>query len=203
MKYRCHWCTEDPTYIRYHDKEWGVPVHDDVRLFEMLVLEGAQAGLNWLTILKKRENYRRAFDGFQPERVAGYDLERIHLLLIDPGIIRNRAKIEAAVHNARGVLKIQAEDGSLDSFLWKFVGRKPIQNAWKNVREIPCQSKESNELSRELKKRGFKFVGSKICYSFMQAVGMINDHEISCFRYKEVSCLPGDQRRLLKKQRVC
>ncbi len=186
MKNRCHWCTEDPAYIRYHDEEWGVPVHDDIRLFEMLILEGAQAGQSWLTILKKRENYRRAFERFQPEKVGSYDFAKIEGLLTDPGIIRNRAKIEAAVHNAHGVLTIQAEHGSLDSFLWSFVGGKPIQNAWKSLKEIPCQSKESERMSRELKKREFKFVGSKICYSFMQAVGMVNDHEVSCFRYERL-----------------
>ena len=180
---RCHWCTDNPIYISYHDHEWGVPVHDDVRLFEMLVLEGSQAGLSWLTILKKRDNYRKVFDGFRPARVARYDATKIGELLLNPGIIRNRAKIEAAIQNARSALKIQEEYGSLESFLWEFVGGRPIQNAWKGPKEIPCQSRESDQMSRELKKKEFKFVGTKICYAFMQAVGMVNDHEVTCFCY--------------------
>ena len=183
---RCQWCTDDPIYIDYHDNEWGIAVHDNIHLFEMLTLEGAQAGLSWLTILRKRENYRKAFDGFRPEIIAKYDAKKIEGLLNNPGIIRNRLKIEATIHNARNALKIQDELGSLDSFLWKFVGDRPIQNAWRSLKEIPCQSKESDLMSRELKKRDFKFVGTKICYSFMQAVGMVNDHEVSCFCYKRV-----------------
>ncbi|HSB04674.1 MAG TPA: DNA-3-methyladenine glycosylase I [Thermodesulfobacteriota bacterium] len=183
MKKRCSWCTEDPIYVDYHDNEWGIPVHDDIHLFEMLTLEGAQAGLSWLTILRKRENYRKAFDGFRPETISKYDSKKIETLLNDPGIIRNRLKIEAAIHNARHVLKIQEEFGSLDSYLWRFVGERPIQNTWRSLKEIPCQSKESDLMSRELKKSNFKFVGTKICYAFMQAVGMVNDHEVSCFCY--------------------
>jgi len=186
---RCQWCTDDPIYIDYHDNEWGIAVHDDIHLFEMLTLEGAQAGLSWLTILRKRENYRKAFDGFRPEIIAKYDSKKIEGLLNNPGIIRNRLKIEATIHNARNALKIQDELGSLDSFLWKFVGDRPIQNAWRSLKEIPCQSNESDLMSRELKKKDFKFVGTKICYSFMQAVGMINDHEVSCFCYKRVKKL--------------
>jgi len=186
---RCQWCTDDPIYIDYHDNEWGIAVHDDIHLFEMLTLEGAQAGLSWLTILRKRENYRKAFDGFRPEIIAKYDAKKIEGLLNNPGIIRNRLKIEATIHNARNALKIQDELGSLDSFLWKFVGDRPIQNAWRSLKEIPCQSNESDLMSRELKKKDFKFVGTKICYSFMQAVGMINDHEVSCFCYKRVKKL--------------
>jgi DNA-3-methyladenine glycosylase I len=189
MKKRCQWCTDDPIYIAYHDHEWGIPVHDDIHLFEMLVLEGNQAGLSWLTILKKRENYRKAFDGFRPEVVARYDAKKVGELLINPGIVRNKAKIEAAIQNARSALKIQEEYGSLDSFLWDFVEGRPIQNAWKGLKEIPCQTKESDLMSRELKKREFKFAGTKICYSFMQAVGMVNDHEVSCFCYERVRSL--------------
>ena len=186
MKKRCQWCTEDPIYIDYHDREWGVPVHDDSCLFEMLVLEGCQAGLSWLTVLRKRENYRKAFDGFRPEVVAKYNPGKITELLHNPGIIRNRLKIEAALQNARSVLKIQDEHGSLDSFLWGFVGGRPVRNAWKSLKEIPCQTQESDLMSKELKRRGFTFVGTKICYAFMQAVGMVNDHEITCFCYKRV-----------------
>ena len=186
MKNRCQWCTEDPRYIDYHDREWGVPVHDDIRLFEMLVLEGCQAGLSWLTVLRKRENYRKAFGGFRPEVVAKYNPRKVTELLHNPGIIRNRLKIEAALQNARSVLKIQDEHGSLDSFLWGFVGGRPVRNAWKSLKEIPCQTQESDLMSKELKRRGFTFVGTKICYAFMQAVGMVNDHEITCFCYERV-----------------
>jgi len=186
MKKRCEWSTQDPLYIAYHDEEWGVPVHDDVHLFEMLTLEGAQAGLSWLTILKKRDNYRKAFDGFRPERVAQYDSKKVAELLNDSGIVRNRRKIGSAIQNARFVLEIQREHGSLDSFLWSFVKNAPIQNTWKRLKEIPPRTGESDSMSKELQKRGFKFVGSTICYAFMQAVGMVNDHVTSCFRYKEV-----------------
>ncbi len=186
MKKRCKWTTQDPLYLTYHDEEWGIPVHDDIRLFEMLTLEGTQAGLSWLIILKKRENYRRAFDGFRPEVVAKYDARKIAGLLNNPGIVRNRMKIESAVRNARSVLEIQREHGSLDSFLWSFVGGAPIQNRWKNLKEVPSRTRESDSMSKELQKRGFKFVGSTICYAFMQAVGMVNDHVTSCFRYKEI-----------------
>jgi DNA-3-methyladenine glycosylase I len=186
MKKRCEWGNQDPLYIAYHDTEWGVPVHDDIRLFEMLTLEGTQAGLSWLIILKKRENYRKAFDGFRPEVVALYGSRKVAELLSNPGIVRNRRKIESAIQNARLVLEVQREVGSLDSFLWSFVGGTPIQNAWKSLKEIPSRSRESDLMSKELQKRGFKFVGSLICYAFMQAVGMVNDHVTSCFRYKEI-----------------
>jgi DNA-3-methyladenine glycosylase I len=186
MKKRCEWSTEDPLYIAYHDQEWGVPVHDDIRLFEMLTLEGAQAGLSWFTILKKRENYRKAFDGFQPELVAQYDSRKVVDLLNNPGIVRNRRKIESAIRNAGSVLEIQREHGSLDSFLWSFVGGTPIQYAWESLKVVPGRTRESDLMSKELQKRGFKFVGSMICYAFMQAVGMVNDHVTSCFRYKEI-----------------
>jgi DNA-3-methyladenine glycosylase I len=189
MKKRCEWATQDPLYIAYHDEEWGVPVHDDVRLFEMLILEGAQAGLSWLTVLKKRENYRKAFDGFKPELIAQYDSEKVAELLNNPGIIRNRKKIESAIQNARSVLEIRREHGSLDSFLWSFVGKTPTRNAWKSLKEIPSHTRESDLMSKELQKRGFKFVGSTICYAFMQAVGMVNDHVTSCFRFREIKKL--------------
>ena len=183
---RCKWCGDDPLYLAYHDREWGVPVHDDRRLFEKLVLEGAQAGLSWITILRKREGYRRTFDGFAVERVARYGEKRIQRLLGDPGIVRNRRKIESAVRNAQGVLKIQEEFGSLDAFLWKYVDFEPKQNGWKEISQIPARTKESEAMSRGLKKRGFSFVGPTICYAFMQSMGMVNDHTTDCFRHKEL-----------------
>lgn len=189
VKKRCEWTTEDPIYLTYHDEGWGIPVHDDVRLFEMLTLEGTQAGLSWLIILRKRENYRRAFDGFRPEVVAKYDARKIAVLLNNPGIVRNRMKIESAVRNARSVLEIQRAHGSFDSFLWSFVGGAPIRNRWKSLKEVPSRTRESDLMSKELQKRGFKFVGSTICYAFMQAVGMVNDHVTSCFRHKEIMSL--------------
>ena len=185
-KVRCEWCGEDPLYVAYHDEEWGVPVHDDRRLFEKLVLEGAQAGLSWLTILKKREGYRKAFDRFDVDRVARYGQKRIERLLGDPGIVRNRRKIESAVRNAQGVLRIQEEFGSLDAFLWKYVDFEPRQNRWKTISKIPARTKESDAMSRDLKMRGFSFVGPTICYAFMQSMGMVNDHTTDCFRYKEL-----------------
>ena len=187
MKTRCEWSGSDPLYVSYHDHEWGVPVHDDRILFEFLVLEGAQAGLSWLTILKKRENYRKAFDGFAIARVARYGQDDIARLLQDPGIVRNRLKIASAIQNARGVLAIQKEFGSLDAFLWRYVQGAPRQNAWKQMSDLPAKTKESDQMSKDLKKRGFNFVGSTICYAFMQAVGMVNDHRVDCFRYKEVA----------------
>lgn len=186
MKKRCEWSTTDPLYIAYHDNEWGLPVYDDIRLFEMLSLEGSQAGLSWFIILKKRENFRKAFDGFDPERVARYDGRKVDALLKNPGIIRNRLKIEATIQNARSVLEIQREHGSLDSFLWNFVGGTPIRNGWKSLKEVPSRSRESDSMSKALQKRRFKFVGTTICYAFMQAVGMVNDHVTSCFRHKEI-----------------
>jgi DNA-3-methyladenine glycosylase I len=186
---RCGWCGDDPLYVAYHDQEWGAPLHDDRRLFEMLVLEGAQAGLSWITVLRKREAYRKAFDGFDPAVVARYDEAKVASLLTDPGIIRNRLKIRAAVHNARAFLSVQEEFGSFDRFMWGFVEGRPIQNAWKSFRDIPAATPESEEMSRELKRRGFQFVGPTICYAHMQAVGMVNDHEVSCFRHPEIRSL--------------
>ncbi len=187
IKKRCDWVPLDnPLYVTYHDEEWGVPVHDDRLLFEFLILEGAQAGLSWLTILRKRENYRRAFDHFDPQKVACYDEGKIEELMQNSGIIRNRRKIEAAVQNAKVFLEIQEEFGSFDRFIWKFVDGKPIINLWKSYKEIPASTPESDAMSKELKKRGFKFVGSTICYAHMQATGMVNDHTIDCFRYEEI-----------------
>jgi len=187
MKKRCTWCGNDPTYIDYHDNEWGVPLHDDRLLFEFLVLEGAQAGLSWITILKKRDNYRLAFHSFDCETVANYSQDDIDRLLSNSGIVRNRLKINSAIKNAQATLKIKEEFGSLDSYLWSFVNGKTIQNKWKSMSEIPAKTKISDKMSKDLKKRGFNFVGSTICYAFMQATGMVNDHIIDCFRYKEVS----------------
>lgn len=189
MKNRCAWCGTDPLYVAYHDTEWGVPVHDDQRLFEFLILEGAQAGLSWLTILKKRENYRKAFDGFDAERVARYGRKESARLLKDPGIVRNRLKIEAAIKNARGVLALQEEYGTLNAFLWRYVGGTPIQNKPKSLADVPATSKESDQMSKDLKRRGFNFVGSTICYAFMQATGMVNDHPQTCFRFKQVASI--------------
>jgi DNA-3-methyladenine glycosylase I len=185
-KQRCAWCGNDALYVAYHDHEWGVPVHDDGRLFEMLVLEGAQAGLSWLTILRKRDNYRRAFEGFDAARVARYGKRDIARLLADAGIVRNRLKIEAAIRNARGVLSIQDAFGSLDAFLWRYVDQVPRQHAWHSPAEVPARSETSDRLSGDLRKRGFSFVGSTICYAFMQAVGMVNDHTLDCFRHAEL-----------------
>jgi len=183
---RCGWAGDDPLYVAYHDEEWGVPVHDDRRLFEMLILEGAQAGLSWITILRRREGYRRAFDGFDPERIARYTERKKAALLQDEGIIRNRAKVDAAVQNARAFLEIREEGSDFDRFLWDLVGGKPKQNRWKEMKEVPPETPESKAMSKELKRRGFKFVGPTICYAFMQAVGMVNDHLTSCYRYREL-----------------
>ena len=184
MKQRCQWCQGNEAYVVYHDEEWGVPVHDDRKLFEMLVIEGAQAGLSWLTILKKRENYRAAFDGFDPEKVAHYGSLKIRQLLENPGIVRNRLKVASAVRNARAFLSAQTEFGSFDAFLWQYVDSRPKQNAWTSVSQIPARTETSDVLSKDLKKRGFQFVGSTICYAFLQAVGMVNDHVTDCFRYE-------------------
>jgi DNA-3-methyladenine glycosylase I len=175
--------------MAYHDEEWGVPVHDDRRLFEKLVLEGAQAGLSWLTILKKRENYRRAFHGFDPARIAAYSQADMRRLLADPGIVRNRLKIASAVRNAGSALKIIEEFGSLGAYLWRYVDHTPIHNAWQSLQEVPARTERSDRMSRDLKKRGFTFVGPTICYAFMQSVGMVNDHVASCFRYHQVKAL--------------
>lgn len=183
-KPRCAWSGSDPLYIEYHDKEWGIPVHDDRRLFEMLILEGAQAGLSWITILRKRENYRKAFDKFEARRIAAYDRKRVSALLRDEGIVRNRLKVEAAVLNARAFLEVQREFGSFNKYIWQFVDGKPIRNKRKTLKEIPATTPESDAMSKDLKKRGFKFVGSTICYAFMQATGMVNDHTTDCWRYR-------------------
>jgi DNA-3-methyladenine glycosylase I len=187
MTTRCQWAGSDPLYIAYHDEEWGVPVHDDRLLFEFLVLEGAQAGLSWITILRKREAYREAFDQFDPAKVAAYDDARIEALLQNPGIVRNRLKVRAAVLNARGVLAIQDEFGSFAEYLWGFVGGQPRHNAWTSMREIPAETEQSRAMSKDLLKRGFKFVGPTICYAFMQACGLVNDHTVDCFRYDQVA----------------
>jgi DNA-3-methyladenine glycosylase I len=186
MKTRCEWAGTDPLYVAYHDQEWGVPVHDDRTLFEFLILEGAQAGLSWSTILNKRENYRQAFDNFDPDKVARYDARQVAELLANPGIVRNRLKVVAAIQNACAFLEIQREFGSFDAYVWQFVGGKPKQNAWKTLRQIPAHTAESDAMSKDLKKRGFKFVGSTICYAFMQAVGLVNDHVVACHRYREL-----------------
>jgi DNA-3-methyladenine glycosylase I len=188
-KVRCSWCGSDPLYRAYHDEHWGVPLADERRLYEMLVLEGAQAGLSWLTILRKREGYRRAFDDFDPEKVARYDARRVRRLLADTGIVRNRLKIESAVRNAQGVLALRETHGGLAAFLWDFVGRKPRQNLWGSLAEIPARTAESDAMSTALRKLGFGFVGPTVCYAFMQAVGMVNDHTTNCHRHAEVARL--------------
>lgn len=185
-KQRCTWCLGSDVYIRYHDEEWGVPEWDDHRLFAKLILDGAQAGLSWITILKKRDAYHRAFDGFNPEKMARYSPRKIACLLQDPGIVRNRLKIEAAVGNARAYLKLREEEGGFAQFLWGFVGGKPRRNRFKSLSDLPASTPQSDAMSRALKERGFKFVGSTICYAFMQATGMVNDHRLDCFRYREV-----------------
>jgi len=186
VKTRCAWVGDDPLYVTYHDMVWGVPVHDDQVLFEFLVLEGAQAGLSWLTILRKREHYRRAFAGFDPEKVAAFRAANVRRLLADPGIVRNRLKVHSAIQNAKAFLAVQEEVGSFDRFMWQFVGGRPKQNAWTSVKEIPPRTPESDTMSKELRRRGFTFVGSTICYALMQAVGMVNDHVRDCFRHDEV-----------------
>jgi DNA-3-methyladenine glycosylase I len=186
---RCEWCTGHPLYLRYHDEEWGVPEHNDERLFEKLILDGAQAGLSWLTILKKREGYRRAFDGFDANKVARYSKAKIASLLTDPGIVRNRLKINASVNNAQAYLRLREELGSFDRYLWQFVGGQTRRNRWKELSQIPARTPQSDALSQALKQRGFKFVGSTICYAFMQAVGMVNDHVVTCFRYRDLANL--------------
>jgi DNA-3-methyladenine glycosylase I len=183
METRCPWAGNDPLYVTYHDEEWGVPSHDDRHLFEMLILEGAQAGLSWITILRKRENYRRAFANWDVERIARFDAKDAARLLGDAGIVRNRLKIAAAVDNARAFLKVRTEVGSFDDYLWQFVGGTPLQSRRRSMRDVPARSPESDAMSRDLKKRGFRFVGTTICYAFMQATGMVNDHLVSCFRH--------------------
>jgi DNA-3-methyladenine glycosylase I len=187
MRRRCEWAAEDdPPYVTYHDEEWGVPSHDDRHLFELLTLEGAQAGLSWATILRKRGGYRKAFERFDPDRVARFDRRRLERLLRDPGIVRNRLKIESAVNNARRVLEVQEDLGSFDSYLWRFVGGAPIVGRRRELRDLPAETRESKAMSKDLKRRGFRFVGPTVCYAFMQAVGLVNDHVITCFRYREL-----------------
>jgi len=193
---RCHWApVGKPLYVAYHDRQWGVPEHDDRTLFEMLILEGAQAGLSWETILNKREAYVRAFDRFDPRKVARYDARKVRRLLADPGIVRNRLKIAAAITNARAFLAAQEEFGSFDRYLWRFVDGVPKQNAWSEHRQIPARTAESDAMSKDLKRRGFTFVGSTICYAYMQACGLVNDHVTACFRYREVARMAGKGRR--------
>jgi DNA-3-methyladenine glycosylase I len=182
---RCPWATTEPA-VTYHDEEWGVPVHDDRLLFEFLILEGAQAGLSWITILKKRENYRKAFNGFRPDKIARYGATDVQRLLGDAGIVRNRLKISATIENARMFLAVQKEFGAFDAYLWSFVGGKPIQNQWRSMAEVPARTAESDAMSRDLLRRGFKFVGSTICYALMQATGMVNDHLVTCPRHAEL-----------------
>jgi DNA-3-methyladenine glycosylase I len=187
---RCFWAnTDDPLYLAYHDQEWGVPVHDDRILFEFLILEGAQAGLSWSTILRKRPNYQVAFDGFDPNKIAQYDDQKVSELLANPGIIRNRLKINAAIQNAQAFLRVKQEFGSFDAYMWQFVDGKPIVNGWKTGHEIPAETEVSRKMSKDLQQRGFHFVGSTICYAHMQAVGMVNDHTMDCFRYQEILTL--------------
>ncbi|OFZ69671.1 MAG: DNA-3-methyladenine glycosylase [Bdellovibrionales bacterium RIFOXYD1_FULL_44_7] len=186
MSFRCPWCLSDPIYVEYHDKEWGVPVHDDKKLFEFLILEGAQAGLSWLTILKRRQGYHEAFCGLEAKKVVQLRGPDIKKLMKNERIIRNEAKIKAAITNAEAFINIQAEFGSFDAYSWRFVNGKPIVNKWKTLKQIPATSKESDVFSKDLKQRGFKFVGSTIMYAHMQAVGMINDHLLDCFRYNQV-----------------
>jgi DNA-3-methyladenine glycosylase I len=183
---RCTWAGSDPLYVAYHDLEWGVPVHDDRILFEFLILEGAQAGLSWSTILKKRDNYRFAFDQFDPSLVAYYNDSKVAELLSNPGIVRNRRKIDAAISNAQAFLAVQSEFGSFDHYIWSFIGGSTVQNAWKSLPEIPANTPQSDTMSKDLLRRGFKYVGTTICYAFMQAVGMVNDHTVDCFRYAEL-----------------
>ena len=185
MKKRCEWVSSDPVYIDYHDNEWGKPVHDDQKLFETIVLDGFQAGLSWLMVLKKRENFRNSFDNFYPEKVAKYNENKILELINDKGIIRNKLKIRAAVANAQAFIKVQREFGSFDKYIWAFVKHRTIVNKRKSLKEIPVSTKESDAMSKDMKKRGFKFCGTTICYAFMQAVGMVNDHTIDCFCYKK------------------
>jgi len=188
LKRRCAWAANGgPLDRKYHDREWGVPVHSDRKLFEFLILEGAQAGLSWSTILKKRGNYRQVYDNFDARKIARYSNAKVRRLLKDPGIVRNRLKIHASILNARAFLKIQKEFGRFDRYIWQFTGGKPIQNRRRNLRQVPARTRESDAMSKDLKQRGFKFVGSTICYAFMQAVGMVNDHTLNCFRYRQLA----------------
>lgn len=184
---RCAWCGADPLYADYHDREWGVPLHDERALFEFLILEGAQAGLSWLTILKKREGYRRAFDDFHVEKIARYGEKDVARLLADPGIVRNRLKVESAITNAQATLLVRDEFGGLDAYFWRFVDGRPIQNSWQDISQVPASTPLSDTISKDLKKRGFKFVGTTIVYAHMQATGMVNDHTVDCFRHRQLS----------------
>jgi len=192
MTVRCQWAGDDPLYIAYHDEEWGVPAHDDQHLFEMLILEGAQAGLSWITILRKRENYRQAFDNFDPQKIARYDESKIEELLGNAGIVRNRRKIKSTVQNARAFLAVQAAFGTFDAYIWQFVGGRPKQNSWRNLGQIPAKTTESEAMSKDLRRQGFNFVGPTICYAFMQACGMVNDHMVDCFRHEPVKEMGHD-----------
>ena len=183
---RCSWCGDDPLYVRYHDEEWGVPLHDDRKLFELLTLEGAQAGLSWITVLRKRENYRAAFHNFDAAKIARYTAKDVERLMGDAGIVRNRLKIEGTIASARAYLDVLDKEGSFDGYLWQFVDGKPVQNRWRSLSDAPTSTPVSDLMSKTLKKRGFKFVGSTICYAFMQASGMVNDHVVNCYRHKEV-----------------
>ena len=183
---RCAWAGSDPLYIAYHDEEWGTPLHDDQRLFEFLLLEGAQAGLSWITILRKRENYRAAFDGFDAQKIARYDAAKVESLLSNPGIVRNRLKVNAFVRNAQATLRVQEELGSLDAYLWSFTGGQTLQNRFHSLSDVPAKTPEAEAMSKALVKRGFTFVGPTICYAFMQACGMVNDHIMACFRHEDV-----------------
>ncbi|QDT47903.1 DNA-3-methyladenine glycosylase 1 [Symmachiella dynata] len=187
MPQRCQWVGEDPLMVAYHDEEWGVPLRDDRRLFELLILEGAQAGLSWRTILHKRENYRRLFDGFDPVKIARYRDAKVKKLLADAGIVRNRLKVAATIQNAKSLLELQKSGASFSEFLWQFVDDQPIHNHWKSLSDLPAKTEVSDAMSKELKARGFKFVGSTICYAFMQAAGMVNDHETSCYRHRQIT----------------
>lgn len=193
MTTRCPWCGDDPLYVAYHDQEWGVPVHDDRKLFEFLVLEGAQAGLSWITILRKRENYRKAMDNFDIAAIAAYEEAEVARLLADPGIVRNRLKIRATIANAQAVLVIQQEFGSLAAYLWSFVEHRPLVNHWRSLSQVPARTALSDAISKDLKKRGCSFVGSTIIYSLMQAVGMVNDHLVDCFRHRQIAELAARQ----------
>ena len=195
MTKHCDWCGTEEIYVDYHDKDWGVPVHDDRLHFEMIILDGAQAGLSWITILKRRESYRKAFDNFDVLKVSRYSGKKIEKLLTIPGIIRNRLKVNSAVQNARSFLKIQKEFGSFDKYIWQFVNHKTIQNKWKKMSELPAKTAQSDAMSKDLKKRGFSFVGSTICYAYMQAAGLVNDHTLGCFRYKEVKKMSGSSKK--------
>lgn len=187
MKQRCTWCGDDPLYIRYHDKEWGVPLHNDQKLFEFLILEGAQAGLSWITILRKRDAYRKAFDNFNYNKICRYNNRKMQSLLNNPGIVRNQLKIHAAVQNAKAFIEVRNEFGTFDKYIWRFVNGKPVRNRWKHSKMVPANTPVSDTISKDLKQRGFTFIGTTICYAFMQAVGMVNDHTLDCFRYQELT----------------